>query len=299
MRKMLLTLLIIAIFVLSVILGVVVYNERKADFLMDDNMAAARSSGPPRQFISENLPLQATVKSMASYQKPAEDAVVKLPVFNYHHIRSMPNVASSTITDRAFTVSPEGFEAHLRYLRDNGYKTVLPDDLADFFDTGAPLPSKAVMITFDDGRYGQYQWAYFLLKRYGMKAAFFITTNWIGRPDFMTWEQIKEMNDNGMTIGSHAMSHPHLSALVDADLSRELTDSKKIIEEKIGRKIDYFAYPGGAYDARVIEAVKTVGYRAATGVYQIIEQSPKYRYAIRRFHADDALASIAEKLKDY
>ena len=261
--------------------------------------AAIQSVTTPTPTPSEELVFEPLPSAEPAYQKPAEDTVIKFPVFNYHHIRPMPSVASSTITDRAFTVSPEGFESHLKYFKENGYQTVLIDDLLAYFDTGKPLPEKAIAITFDDGRYGQYKWAYPLLKQYGMIATFFITTDWVGKNTFLTWEEIKEMSENEMAIGSHALDHPSLSTLSDAVLKKELEDSKKIIEEQISKRIDYLAYPGGSFNEKVIEATKAAGYQAALSVYKIIDQAPKYRYVIRRFHADDPLESITSKLTGY
>lgn len=272
-------------------IGAMVYNWRQAEILIK----AGTSSTPSL----EPLPTGATIEATPVYQKPNESAVFPMPVFNYHHIRPMPNVASSTITDRAFTVSPEGFEAHLKYFKENGYQTISIYDLLNYFDAGKPLPKKAVAITFDDGRYGQYKWAYHLLKDYGMTATFFITTDWVGKADFMTWAQIKEMGDNGMFIGSHSLDHAPMNKIDDQQLRAELINSKKIIEEKIGRPVDLLAYPGGNYNDHVIELVKEAGYQAAMSVYKIIGQAPKFRYAIRRFHADDWLESITEKLVDY
>ncbi len=260
---------------------------------------ASPTLAPQRTQNQGSFPSNGTKTPAPSYQKPAEDAVIKFPIFNYHHIRPMPSVASSTVSERAFTVSPEGLEMHLKYFRDNGYQVVSLYDLLDYFDTGRPLSTKAVAITFDDGYYGHYKWAYPLLKKYGMSATFFIVVNYIGKQDILTWPQIKEMSDGGMIIGSHALNHPHMSALDDEQLRQELVDSKRILEEKIGRRVDLFAYPGGDYDARVIQFVKDAGYQAALGVYKIIEQGPKFRYTIRRFHADDAPESITEKLVGY
>lgn len=257
--------------------------------------AASPSVAPAREI----LPSAATAAPLPVYQKPAPNAVFPMPVFNYHHIRPMPSTASSTPTDRAFTVSPEGFEAHLKYFKENGYQTVQIYDLLDYFDTGRPLPAKAVAITFDDGRYGQYKWAYPLLKKYGLTATFFITTDWVGKADFLTWPQIKEMSDGGMTIGSHSLDHAALSKVDDQQLRAELSGSKKILEEKIGKTVDLLAYPGGSYSSRVIELAKEAGYQAGLGVYKIIDQGPEFRYAIRRFHADDWLESITEKLVGY
>lgn len=262
-------------------------------------LAVASTPIPSEEPIFEPLPSAETVPPTPTYQKPAEDAVIKFPVFNYHHIRPMPSVASSTITDRAFTVSPEGFEAHLKYFQENGYQAVSIYDLLDYFDTGRPLPPKAIAITFDDATAGHYNFAFPLLKKYGMIATFFITTNPVGKVGMLTWNQIKEMSDSGMFIGSHSLSHANLAAIGDEQLRRELIDSKKILEEKIGKEVDLLAYPGGNYNANVIDLVKEAGYQAALSVYKIIDQAPKYRYVIRRFHADDALESITSKLVDY
>ena len=269
----------------------------------EENIKAAIESTttptPSEEPIFEPLPSAETVPPTPTYQKPTEDVVIKFPVFNYHHIRPMPSVASSTISERAFTVSPEGFETHLRYFQDNGYQVVSVYDLLDYFDTGKPLPAKAVAITFDDGYYGHYKWAYPLLKKYGMTATFFIIVGNVGKPGILTWDEIKEMSDNGMFIGSHTLNHLNLAAIGDEQLRRELTDSKKILEEKIDKKVDLLAYPGGNYNAHVIELVKEAGYQSALSVYKIINQAPKYRYVIRRFHADDALESITSKLVGY
>lgn len=271
------------------------------------NSAVEKGTSPTIQPIAtasqepslEPLPSAETVPPAPAYQKPAENATIKFPVFNYHHIRPMPSVASSTITDRAFTVSPEGFETHLQYFQDNGYQAVSIYDLLDYFDTGKPLPPKAIAITFDDGYYGHYKWAYPLLKKYGMAATFFIIVNNVGKPGILTWNEIREMSENGMFIGSHTLNHPNLAAIGDDQLRRELVDSKKILEEKIGKKVDLLAYPGGNYNAHVIDLVKETGYQAALSVYKIINQVPKDRYVIRRFHADDPLESITSKLVGY
>lgn len=264
----------------------------------------SRNGRPPNETFQSSGPLSGSlalseneITSTQVYSKPAENQISKFPIFNYHHIGPLPPEADAA--RRAFTVTPEIFEQQLKYLKENGYEAVLVERLVDYFETGRPLPQKAVALTFDDGRPGQYLYALPLLKKYNTLATFFIITDWVGQKDILSWEQIKEMQEAGMAIGSHTISHPHLAELSDEQLKKELEESKKIIEEKIGRPVDLLAYPGGNYDERVIEAVKNAGYVAAFGVYKIINQMPKYRYAIRRFHADDDLNSITSKLTEY
>ncbi|HRY52804.1 MAG TPA: polysaccharide deacetylase family protein [Candidatus Portnoybacteria bacterium] len=285
---------VILVLVILAAIGAVIYFYQQDDILIKADSQPSFSATPLPKTSQETLP-----PSETNYQKPAEDTLFKMPVFNYHHIRPMPSVASSTIDDRAFTVSPEGFEAHLKYFKDNGYQTISLYELLGYFDAGKPLPQKAVAITFDDGRYGQYKWAYPLLKKYGMTGTFFITTDWVGKTDFMTWPEIKEMSENGMTIGSHSLDHAPMNKVDDQQLRAELAGSRKILEEKIGKTVDLLAYPGGSYNSHVIELAKEAGYQAAMSVYKIIDQAPKYRYSIRRFHADDWLESITEKLVGY
>lgn len=287
---------IVLVIIILTGIGAVFYNWQGKEILVKDD-AVAPSLAP--QWTRESLPAVATQEPTPSFQKPAENSTFKMPIFNYHHIRPMPNASSSTISDRAFTVSPAGFEAHLKYFQDNGYQVVSVYDLLDYFDTGRPLPKKAVAITFDDATAGHYNLAFPLLKKYGVSATFFIVTDYIGKSGVLTWAQIKEMSDNGMFIGSHGASHANLTVISDEQARRELVESKKILEEKIGKKVDLLAYPGGNYNAHVIDLVKETGYQAALSVYKIIEQGPKFRYTVRRFHADDWLESIKEKLVNY
>ena len=254
---------------------------------------------PQKTQVFEPLPTGEAQTPLSSFQKPVENAVFPMPVFNYHQIRPMPSIASSTITDRAFTVSPEGLEAHLKYFRDNDYRVISIYDLLNYFDTGQPLPKKAVALTFDDGTTGHYKLAFPLLKKYGVKATFFVTTGNVGKVGVLTWPQIKEMSEAGMFFGSHGATHANLAVINGEQIKKELADSKKALEDNIGKKVDLLAYPGGNFNDRVVQAAKDAGYIAALGVYKIIDQMPKARFAIRRFHADDWLESITEKLVGY
>lgn len=279
-------------------IGLVFYNWRSGG----QSQSVNPSSQPTESFKATPTPSYRPNGQLPSsgdlYQKPAENQVIKFPIFNYHHIRPMPP-ESAGVTERAFTVTPEGLEAHLKYFKENGYQVVLVDELLDYFDSGKPLPPKAVAITFDDGWQEHYKNAFPILKKYGVKATFFVPTGWVGQPEIMSWDEMKEMSQAGMIFGSHSISHPYLDKLSDENLKKEVEDSKKLLEEKLGKQVDYIAYPAGMYNDKVIEAVKAAGYQAALGVYKIIEQGPKYRWSIRRFHADDALESIASKLINY
>lgn len=117
-------------------------------------------------------------------------------------------------------------------------------------------------ITFDDGLVDNYTNAYPILKELGLKAYFFIIVSKVGTSGYMSWEQIRELKDAGMSIGSHGMTHKLLTELEDKELSDEIKESKMILEKNLGQRIDYFSIPFGSYNAKIIEKIKEVGYKA-------------------------------------
>jgi peptidoglycan/xylan/chitin deacetylase (PgdA/CDA1 family) len=185
---------------------------------------------------------------------------VELPILVYHHV--VPGHSPGLLF-----VTPEGFEQQLKYLRDNGYRSVSFDDLADCLEYGAPLPERPVIFSFDDGWENQFQYAFPLLEKYGFSATFYVVTSYLDHQNFMTIEQLKAMLAAGMVIGSHSRTHPALPSLGNGPrLKDEIFASKTWLEEQLGVAIDTFAYPYGSYTAAVAAVVKAAGYRTARTV---------------------------------
>jgi len=118
------------------------------------------------------------------------------------------------------------------------------------------------LITFDDGNITHFQYVYPLLKGLNLRAYFFIIVSKVGMRGYMNWEQIKELRDRGMIIGSHGMTHKILTELGDRALSYELKASKKFLEDNLGIPVDYFSIPRGFYNKKVISKAKESGYKA-------------------------------------
>lgn len=297
MRKFLFSLIILVV----IAIGAVFYLWWQGGSAINLNSGNIKSSPLPSKTSQDYKQLSSSGNLSASptpqYQPPADNAIIKFPVFNYHHLGPLPENADEN--RKAFTVTPEIFEQQLKYFKENGYRAVYLDQLIEYFDTGKPLPAKAIAITFDDSYKEQYQYAFPLLKKYGFVATFFVITSWVGQADALSWTEIKEMSEAGMAVGSHSITHPHLDTLSDENLKNEVENSKKVLEENLGKTVDFIAYPAGFYNDKVIQAVKNAGYIGAVGVYKIISQSPKYRWSIRRFHVDNNLESITSKLTDY
>jgi len=195
-----------------------------------------------------------------------ENLEARVPILIYHHIRL--TTENDGEESKQFIVSPEEFEHQLNYLKENNFKAISLADLNNYFAGSFSLPEKPIIITFDDGLINQYTNAWPLLQKYGFTATFFIFTNPIGRSkNYLTWEQLKELDSLGMEIGVHGKYHLYLNKEKDQEkLHDEIFGSKEKIEEKLGKKINAFSYPFGAYNDQVIEMVKSAGYTSARDI---------------------------------
>jgi peptidoglycan/xylan/chitin deacetylase (PgdA/CDA1 family) len=180
-----------------------------------------------------------------------------VPVLNYHQIND--------IDHNPLTLSASEFEAQIKYLSKEGYTAITPDQLADYLESGTELPPKPILITFDDGYKDNYQVAYPILQKYSFTATIFVISDFANTYDrYLTWDQIKEMSNQGFSFESHTLSHVTLTNVADDnELRKQLTKSKEALEWRLGKKVEYLAYPCGKYDQRVIDATKAAGYRGA------------------------------------
>jgi len=210
-----------------------------------------------------------------SLQEKADEVApgsIKVPILIYHSVR--PHTSNQSPLQKYYDVAPEQFIRQMQYLQDRGYVVIGLDYLATALEQNITLPAKSVVLTFDDGWRNQYAWAFPILRKYGYTATFFIFTNPIGQDYFLTWDQVRVMNNAGMTIGGHTESHPYLADILDPNMLREeIAGGKRIIEDQIGQKIDLFAYPYGYYMDKIIGVVKDAGYRVARGTHKGIEHS--------------------------
>ncbi|MDB2389748.1 polysaccharide deacetylase family protein [Alphaproteobacteria bacterium] len=118
----------------------------------------------------------------------------------------------------------------------------------------------SICLTFDDGFSSDYDLVLPELKRINSKATFFIVTDFLDTPRYLTTMQVKILSENGMQIGSHSKSHPNFLSLTSSERINELHTSKVILEEIIGKEVTAFSFPFGCYDEKCAEAVFSSGY---------------------------------------
>ncbi len=195
------------------------------------------------------------------------DGIQTIPILTYHRFS---NDCSSPLC-----VGSSIFENQMRYLKENDFHVISPEQLLAFLEYREGLPKKSVLITMDDGYRSAYEIAYPILKKYGFTATFFIYTNFVGVSKMaITWDQLKELKANGFSIGSHTISHSDLTQREDGEteadwmarIDKELHGSKQILDKKLNQDTISLAYPYGKYDQRAIETARKAGYKMAMSV---------------------------------
>lgn len=188
----------------------------------------------------------------------------QVPILCYHQVRDWRPSDSKSAKDYIIPVA--AFKEQMQLLADSGYHTVLPDQLYAYLTTGAPLPPKPVMLTFDDGDLDQYEVAAPELEKHGFKGTFFIMTVAIGRrgkQPYMDKTQIKDLSDRGHTIGAHTWDHHNVKKYQGNDWKIQLEEPKTKLEGIVGKPVRYFAYPFGLWSKPVLPEIQKRGYAAA------------------------------------
>lgn len=185
----------------------------------------------------------------------------QVPILCYHQIRDWRPRDSKGAKD--YIVPVEQFKKQIQMLADSGYHTILPDQLYAYLATGAPLPPKPVMLTFDDTDLDQFTVARPELEKHGFKAVYFVMTVSLGRPRYMSKAQVKQLSDEGNVIGSHTWDHHNVKKYQGEDWVTQIEKPTKTLEEITGKDIKYFAYPFGLWNPEAIPQLKQRGMVAA------------------------------------
>ena len=175
----------------------------------------------------------------------------------YHNIRQ------NTGREDLLFISEALLDQQMKFLFDNGYHAVSPDQLLRHFSIGDTLPLKPIIISFDDTHEEHYSIAKQILEKYGFKGVFFVMTVSINKRDYMTAAQIKELSDNGHTIGAHTWDHPDLTTLMNKDWKLQVDQPKQELKEITAKAVESFAYPFGAWNEHVIAELKKRGIKIA------------------------------------
>lgn len=228
-------------------------------------------------------------------QEVVKPESVQVPILIYHSM--LPHTSTQSLIQKYYDVAPESFVREMQYLKDQDYEVISLDALSRALEQNISLSPKSIVLTFDDGWRSQYTYAFPVLKKYGFTATFFIYTNVLDRNYFLTWDQVRLMSGEGMTIGGHTESHPYLLKIHDeAQLRKEIIDGKHIIKNQIRKNIYVFAYPYGGYNDQLIQIVKEAGYESARSTYKGTHHTANDLYKLKGIEVTDDLNKLIRDL---
>lgn len=247
---------------------------------------AAETSGTQATATDEANATPAPAPGSIPASKTGDAAAIlarpQVPILCYHQIRDWTARDSKGAKDYITPIAT--FKAHIKMLADSGYHTISPDQLYAYMTTGAKLPSKPVMLTFDDTDLDQFTIARPTLEQYGYKAMYFVMTVSLGRPHYMTKAMVKQLSDEGNVIGSHTWDHHNVKKYQGKDWETQIDKPTKTLEEITGKKINYFAYPFGLWNTQAFPELKKRGFVAAFSLAEKRDQQDPL-FTIRRIIA--------------
>ena len=263
--------------------------------------ATATATATPTATFTPTLTPTHTATFTPTPLLPTPDGVVRqarVPILMYHHIQDAP--PGSNAVRRDLSVSPQNFEAQLRYLQQEGYQTVGLYDLVLHLTVGQPLPERPIILTFDDGYADAYTRAFPLLQHYGFTGTFFLTSAPIDANNtaFLSWDNVREMHEAGMAMEVHSYDHSDLRSRGYQFLVYQTLGPKEAIEERTGSRCRFFAYPSGRYDDHVIDVLRSAHYWGAVAIEQGATHSSDGLFHLRRvrIQGNDALSDFVHKL---
>lgn len=215
-----------------------------------------------------------------------------VPILMYHEIGPTPAGAAFP----GLYVSRTEFTAQLRWLARQGYQPVSLRSVYLYWRGLRRLPKRPVVLTFDDGYRGHFTNAAPLLRARGWPAVLNLEYAHFVHGD-LTGRMIRRLLADGWELDSHTLTHPDLTAVDAATLREEVFRSRVLLRKRFGVPVDFFCYPAGRFDSRVVRTVRAAGYLAATTTQPGLA-SPKSLFTLARIRVDsgDGPRGLARKL---
>lgn len=199
----------------------------------------------------------------------------KMALLGYHKIGDHPPEGWPTWS----YVTENIFKEQLQYLHENNWQVISIETFLKGLDDADVLPEKSALITFDDGYRSNLSVALPVLQQFDCPAVLFVPTSFVGGYNsfdadifyepvepICTWEELRELEHRGVSVQSHGKRHAHFSKLSADEQRAEVVQSKVILEEQLGKEVDFFSFPYGdeGQDAQHTTGILAeAGYKAA------------------------------------
>jgi peptidoglycan/xylan/chitin deacetylase (PgdA/CDA1 family) len=215
-------------------------------------------------------------------QRTAIDVV---PILLYHAVTETPGTHIAS-----FSVSPREFAQQLDVVLQAGYRCITFGELLQRRASEATPGERVAVLTFDDGFADFAENALPAMRARGLPSTLYVTTGWLegrqrepGPSDRMlAWSQLPELLDQGVELGAHSHSHPHMDTLGTAAVREELRRSRELLEDALQRSVDTFAYPHGYHGPRVRRLTEEAGYTSAAAVRNVQSYADDHPFSVSR-----------------
>ena len=218
----------------------------------------------------------------------------EVPILMYHSISDMGGPWAE------LCVSESDFQAQLDYLVEAGYHTITLQELYQHWETNKVLPTKPIVITFDDGYRDSYTAAYPLMAAVNYRGVIFPYVTKLQSNKGIIVEELKELVAAGWEVGSHTYSHPDLTTLSDSECERELTESRQVLSDLTGFEVTSLCYPAGRFNDAVVNTAALAGYDMAVTTKSGMASYEQYSLLLKRIRVNrsDSLSAFDRKLQN-
>jgi peptidoglycan/xylan/chitin deacetylase (PgdA/CDA1 family) len=215
-------------------------------------------------------------------------------VFVYHRFNDSRYPSTNT--------SLEDFRAHLDLLVQEKFTVLKLGQVVERLQKEISLPQRCAVITVDDAYRSFITDGWPLLKEYGYPATLFVSTDFVGGEEYLSWQELRALQDEGVEIGNHSASHDYLldrlASESDADwverISADLHRSQQAFANQLGLTPELFAYPYGEFAPELIDLVKNAGFTAAFGQQSGVVDNGQDLFSLPRFPVGGNYASPSE-----
>jgi peptidoglycan/xylan/chitin deacetylase (PgdA/CDA1 family) len=239
--------------------------------------------------------LAALAFASCSQSAPGRDhAATPVPILMYHVIAEPP----SGVPYPELYVSEADFADQMRWLARHGYQAVTQRDVWNHWHRGAALPRKPIVISFDDGYRSVAEAAMPHMQKRSWPGVLNLTVKNLHVSGGLSQFKVRRLIAAGWELASHTLTHPDLTSLDERELTREVARSRAMLRSRFGVPVDFFCYPAGRYDSRVIRAVRRAGYLGATTTVEgLARRGEPYELRRVRVSGSDGVHGFAEKLQ--
>lgn len=206
---------------------------------------------------------------------------IHVPILIYHYVEYVQDTNDTMRIN--LNTTPYILEQEIITLKNAGYTFMTNSELNDVLNGLRHLPTKPILLTFDDGYNDFYTDAYPILKKYHVKATQYAVPGFLDTPNYMSTHQLQEIAKDGLVeIADHTVHHMWLKGSDKTTVINEITQGKKMLEKLTHKPVVSFAYPYGAFDQQAIDAVKKAGFTSAMSTILGIDQFQANRYFLFR-----------------